>query len=63
MAVPAEQTDEEITELVDTVTEEIFAEEISSIIDTVIINTPEETQTSDEGETLEAEVITDDESV
>lgn len=61
--VPTEPTDEEIAEPADTVTEEIPAEESSPVIDTVIISTPEETETSDEGETLEAEVTTDGESV
>lgn len=41
----------------------VEGEENSPVIDTVIINTPEETETSDEGETLEAEVTTDGESV
>lgn len=61
--VPTEPTDEEIAEPADTVTEKIPAEESSPVIDTVIISTPEETETSDEGETLEAEVTTDGESV
>ena len=63
VTVPTEPTDKEINEPADTVTEEIPAEESSPVIDTVIISTPEETETSDEGETLEAEVTTDGESV
>lgn len=63
VTVPTEPTDEEITEPADTETEEIPTEENSPVIDTVIIETPEETETSDEGETLEAEVTTDGESV
>lgn len=61
VTVPTEPTDTE-----DTIPEDVPVEgeeENSSVIDTVIINTPEETETSDEGETLEAEVTTDGESV
>ena len=63
VTVPTEPTDKEINEPADTVTEEIPAEESSPVIDTVIISTHEETETSDEGETLEAEVTTDGKSV
>ena len=63
VTVPTEPTDEEIIEPEDTDTEEIPTEEKSPVIDTVIIDTPEETETSDEGETLETEVTTDGESV
>lgn len=60
-AGPTEPTDTE-----DTIPEEApveSEEENSPVIDTVIIETPEKTETSDEGETLEAEVTTDGESV
>ena len=63
VTVPTEPTDKEINEPADTVTEEIPAEESSPVIDTVIISTHEEIETSDEGETLEAEVTTDGKSV
>lgn len=61
--VPTEPTDEGVNEPANTVTEEIPAEESSPVIDIVIIEAPEETEASDEGETLEAEVTTDGESV
>jgi len=63
VTVPAEPT--EPTDKEDTIPEDVPVEEEenSPVIDTVIIETPEETETSDEGETLEAEVTTDGESV
>lgn len=61
--VPTEPTDEEITEPADTETEEISTEENSPVIDTVIINTPEETETTESTEAVETEVTTDGESV
>lgn len=64
VTVPAEPTEPTDTE--DTIPEDVPVEgeeENSPVIDTVIIDTPEETETSDEGETLEAEVTTDGESV
>ena len=63
MTVPAEPTDEEIIEPADTEIEEIPTEENSPVIDTVIINTPEEPETTDSTETVETEVTTDGESV
>lgn len=63
VTVPAEPT--EPTDKEDTIPEDVPVEEEenSPVIDTVIIEVPEETETSDEGETLEAEVTTDGESV
>lgn len=64
VTVPAEPTEPTDTE--DTISEDVpieGEEENSPVIDTVIIETPEKTETSDEGETLEAEVTTDGESV
>ena len=63
VTVPAEPTEPTDTE--DTIPEDVPVEdeENSPVIDTVIIEAPEETETSDEGETLEAEVTTDGESV
>ena len=63
VTVPAEPTDEEIIEPADTETEEIPTEENSPVIDTVIINTPEETETTESTEAVETEVTTDGESV
>ena len=63
MTVPAEPTDEEIIEPADTETEEIPTEENSPVIDTVIIDTPEETETTESTEAVETEVTTDGESV
>ena len=63
VTVPAEPTDEEIIEPSDTETEEIPTEENSPVIDTVIINTPEETETTESTEAVETEVTTDGESV
>ena len=64
VTVPTEPTEPIDTE--DAIPEDVLTEdegENSPVIDTVIIDTPEETETSDEGETLEAEVTTDGESV
>lgn len=64
VTVPAEPTEPTDTE--DTISEDVpieGEEENSPVIDTVIIEAPEKTETSDEGETLEAEVTTDGESV
>ncbi len=64
VTVPADPTEPTDTE--DTIPEDVPVEgeeEKSPVIDTVIIEAPEETETSDEGETLEAEVTTDGESV
>ncbi len=63
VTVPAEPTDEEIIEPADTETEEIPTEENSPVIDTVIINTPEEPETTESTEAVETEVTTDGESV
>lgn len=63
VTVPAEPTDEEIIEPADTETEEIPTEENSPVIDTVIIDTPEETETTESTEAVETEVTTDGESV
>lgn len=63
VTVPAEPTDEEIIEPADTETEEIPTEENSPVIDTVIIDAPEETETTEGTEAVETEVTTDGESV
>ena len=63
VTVPTEPTDEEIIEPADTETEEIPTEENSPVIDTVIINTPEETEITESTEAVETEVTTDGESV
>lgn len=63
VTVPAEPTDEEIIEPADTETEEIPTEENSPVIDTVIIEAPEETETTESTEAVETEVTTDGESV
>lgn len=63
VTVPAEPTDEEIIEPADTETEEIPTEENSPVIDTVIIETPEETEIAESTEAVETEVTTDGESV
>ena len=63
VTVPAEPTDEEIIEPADTETEEIPTEENGPVIDTVIIDTPEETETTESTEAVETEVTTDGESV
>ena len=61
VTVPAEPTDTE-----DTISEDVPVEgeeENSPVIDTVIINTPEETETTESTEAVETEVTTDGESV
>jgi len=63
VTVPAEPTDEEIIEPADTETEEIPTEENSPVIDTVIIEAPEETEITESTEAVETEVTTDGESV
>ena len=63
VTVPAEPTDEEIIEPADTETEEIPTEENSPVIDTVIIEAPEETEIAESTEAVETEVTTDGESV
>lgn len=63
VTVPTEPTDEEITEPADTETEEIPTEENSPVIDTVIIDAPEESETAESTEAVETEVTTDGESV
>ena len=64
VTVPAEPT--EPTDKEDTILEEAPVEgeeENSPVIDTVIINTPEETETTESTEAVETEVTTDGESV
>lgn len=66
VTIPTETEEDISAPTEDTPSEEIPVEdeeENSPVIDTVIINTPEETETSDEGETLESEVTTDGEPV
>lgn len=64
VTVPAEPTEPTDTE--DTISEDVpieGEEENSPVIDTVIINTPEETETTESTEAVETEVTTDGESV
>lgn len=64
VTVPAEPTEPTDTE--DTIPEDVPVEgeeENSPVIDTVIINTPEETETTESTEAVETEVTTDGESV
>ena len=64
VTVPAEPTEPTDTE--DTISEDVPVEgeeENSPVIDTVIINTPEETETTESTEAVETEVTTDGESV
>lgn len=65
VTVPTESEEDVSVPTEDTPSAEIpvEGEENSPVIDIVIIETPEETETSDEGERLEAEVTTDGESV